>query len=167
MPTPDRAWPTTDAHDELALQWQFLRFLRTTAVTKATGTTPAQATDAPLTTSPLMTLLGVIKHLTAVERHWLTRTAGGADLPTLWPPDDDVHDWRLRPGDTPTTVLTAYQAEWALAETAMAPLTADDQALGDPTRTVRWCLTHVIQETARHVGHLDILRELADGTTGE
>lgn len=166
MSTPERAWPTTDAHDELTLLWQLLRFQRHTALGKATGTTLAEAIETPLATSPLMSILGVIKHLTAVERHWLTRVSGGADLPSLWTEDPDS-DWRITPTDTPTTVLNAYRAEWALAETAMAPLHPDDQALGDPTRTIRWTLNHVIQETARHVGHLDILRELADGSTGE
>ncbi|GAA3033171.1 DinB family protein [Actinokineospora globicatena] len=164
---PDRAWPRTDADDELRLQWEFLAFLRATALIKTTGLTPAQATETPLTTSPLMSVLGLVKHLTAVERYWLTRVAGGADEPMLWEPDDVHAEWRLGPADTLAAVTGAYRDEWALAERAMAGLRAGDPARADPDRTVRWTLTHVIQETARHVGHLDILREHLDGTTGE
>jgi hypothetical protein len=68
-------------------------------------------------------------------------------------------------------VAEAYRREWARSQEALAGLGA-----GDPTKgtnysgehpTVRWVLSHVIQETARHVGHVDILRELADGARGE
>ncbi|SES45772.1 DinB family protein [Actinokineospora terrae] len=163
----DRAWPRTDASDELRLQWEFLAFLRATALIKASGLTPAQAIETPLPGSPTMSVLGLLKHLTAVERHWLTRVAGGSDAPLLWDPDDVHAEWRPTPTDTLTAVTAAYRAEWTTADTAMSGLTPDDPARADPTRTVRWTLTHVIQETARHVGHLDLLREHLDGTTGE
>ncbi|SDC08839.1 DinB family protein [Actinokineospora iranica] len=165
--TTDRAWPRTDAHDELRLQWEFLAFLRTTALAKAAGLSPAQATETPLPTSPLMSVTGILKHLTAVERHWLTRTAGGATLPALWDPHDADAEWRLTPADTPTAVAAAYRVEWDLAESAIAGLRPDDPARADDTHTLRWVLAHVTQETARHIGHLDILRELIDGHVGE
>ncbi|GLZ37220.1 DinB family protein [Actinokineospora sp. NBRC 105648] len=167
VPSLERSWPAHDARDELRLQLEFLTFLRITAVNKAAGLTPAQATDTPLPSSPLMSVLGVLKHLTAVERYWLTRTAGGSPAPLLWEPDDVHAEWRLTPADTPTTVVGAYRDEWATVDVVLADLTPDDHARADPGRTVRWILAHVVQETARHVGHLDILRELADGQTGE
>ncbi|PPK65292.1 DinB family protein [Actinokineospora auranticolor] len=166
-PELDRRWPRNDARDELRLGLEFLTFLRVTAVTKATGLTPDQATETPLATSPLMSVLGIVKHLTAVERYWLTRTAGGTDHPLLWDPTDVHAEWRVTGDDLPSTVLAAYRDEWDTVDKAIAGLTPDSPARADDRYTLRWIIAHVVQETARHIGHLDILRELLDGTTGE
>lgn len=166
--TMDRAWPDTDATDELRLLTQFLTFLRITVVNKIAGLDADRAAATPLATSPVVSLIGVVKHLTAVERHWLCNVGGGAGLPELWEKDPDA-EWRVRPGDTPTAVVAAYREEWARAERALAGRSPGDRAPVDDEqpRTVRWLLNHVIQETARHVGHMDLLRELADGGKGE
>ncbi len=166
----DRQWPRQWADDELRLLWEFLGFLRATAVNKVAGLDPALARVAPLPGSPLLTPLGVLKHLTAVERGWLSIVGGGADLPPLFDDDDVDHDWRVAQTDTPESVVAAYRAEWARSESALAGKAAGDAAavvVNDRPRTVRWLLAHLVQETARHVGHLDVLRELADGTRGE
>ncbi|MFD9890787.1 DinB family protein [Amycolatopsis sp. NPDC059027] len=162
-----RSWPANIADDELRLQWEFLAFLRATAVNKVAGLSRAQAAATPLTTSPRMSALGVLKHLTAMERWWLSIEAGGADLPSLWAGSPDP-SWDLTGDDDPVSVVGAYRAEWAHAATSTAGLGAGDRARRSPDEfTVRWILAHVVQETARHVGHLDVLRELADGETGE
>ncbi|SDO12544.1 DinB family protein [Lentzea jiangxiensis] len=159
-----RTWPENQATDEAALARQFLVFLRKTAVLKVEGLTRAQAAAAPIPTSPKLTALGVLKHLTAVERYWLCIAGAGLDLPSLWEGDPDP-SWNLEDDDTPASLIQAYREEWANAE-ALTKL--DPAAMAaDGERTVRWILTHVTQETARHVGHLDLLRELADGETGE
>ncbi|QWF83969.1 mycothiol transferase [Amycolatopsis sp. CA-230715] len=165
MTIPHRRWPDKLATDELRLQLDFLQFLRQTAVGKVAGLTHALAATAPLATSPRTTALGVIKHLTAAERYWISITAAGADLPSLWQGSPDP-SWNLSDTDTPQTVIAAYQTEWthsadALADKGPADLAADGQ------QTIRWIMAHVNQETARHVGHLDLLRELADGEVGE
>ncbi|MBE1577321.1 DinB family protein [Amycolatopsis roodepoortensis] len=162
----ERAWPGGIAEDEAGLQWDFLRFLRATAVNKVAGLTRDQAAATPLPSSPRMSALGLLKHLTAVERWWLSIEAGGADLPSLWEGSPDP-SWDLTEDDDPRSVVAAYRAEWALAESSLAGVSPDDRARRSGKFTVRWVLAHVVQETARHVGHLDILRELADGTTGE
>ena len=163
----DREWPDTDAADELGLLTQFLTFLRSTVVNKIAGLDAGPAGAAPLATSPVVSLTGVVKHLTAVERHWLCNVGGGAGLPELWEKDPDA-EWRLRAGDTPAAVVAAYRAEWARADRALAGRSPGDRVEDRGQRfTVRWVLTHVIQETARHVGHLDVLREFADGQRGE
>ncbi|WP_199433188.1 mycothiol transferase [Qaidamihabitans albus] len=160
-----RRWPDELATDELRLQQEFLQFLRQTAIDKIAGLTHALATAAPLATSPRTTGLGVIKHLTAMERHWISITAAGADLPSLWQGSPDP-SWNLSDTDTPEAVIAAYQAEWTHSADALADKKPDDLA-EDGQRTIRWILAHVNQETARHVGHLDLLRELADGEVGE
>ncbi len=159
-----RTWPAKRAADEGVLAWEFLDFLRKTAVMKTEGLTRDQAAAAPVATSPRLTVLGVLKHLVAVERYWLCIAGAGLELPSLWKGDPDP-SWDLTGDDTPESLIRAYREEWANAE-ALRQRRPDDAA-ADGERTVRWILAHVTQETARHVGHLDLLRELADGQTGE
>ncbi|MFT7866108.1 MULTISPECIES: DinB family protein [Amycolatopsis] len=161
-----RQWPAPLASDELRLLLDFLQFLRATAVNKLAGLTVAQAVATPLPASPRMSALGVVKHLTAVERWWLSIEAGGADLPSLWAGSPDP-SWDIGPHDTPASVAAAYKAEWARVDKALRGLSPDDRTRRRSEFTVRWVVTHVVQETARHVGHLDVLRELADGEVGE
>jgi hypothetical protein len=161
-----RRWPGGLAFDELRLQLDFLQFLRATAVNKVAGLPAEQAAATPLPTSPRMSALGVVKHLTAVERWWLCIEAGGVDLPSLWAGTPDP-SWDLTPEDTPASVVAAYRAQWARAEKALHGLGPDDRSRRRSEFTVRWVVAHVVQETARHVGHLDLLRELADGEVGE
>ena len=161
-----RRWPDRLAFDELRLQLDFLQFLRATAVNKVAGLPAEQAAATPLPTSPRMSALGVVKHLTAVERWWLCIEAGGADLPSLWAGTPDP-SWDLTPDDTPASVVAAYRAEWARAEKALRGLGPDDRTRRRAEFTVRWVVAHVVQETARHVGPLEVLRALADGEVGE
>lgn len=161
-----RSWPAGMAEDEAGVQWDFLRFLRATAVNKVAGLTCEQAEATPLPASPRMSALGVLKHLTAVERWWLSIEAAGLDVPSLWQGSPDP-SWDLTEDDDPVSVAEAYRAEWARSEEALAGVSPDDRARRSGEFTVRWILAHVVQETARHAGHLDILRELADGAVGE
>lgn len=161
-----RSWPDGLAKDEAGIQWDFLRFLRATAVTKVAGLSREQAATTPLASSPRMSALGVLKHLTAVERWWLSIEAAGLDVPSLWTGSPDP-SWDLTEEDDPVSVVEAYRAEGARAEKALAGVSPDDRSRRSGEFTVRWVLAHVVQETARHTGHLDILRELADGTVGE
>ncbi|TWP43497.1 DUF664 domain-containing protein [Lentzea tibetensis] len=161
----ERRWPTNLAHDEQQLQWEFLDFLRLTAVMKVRGLSRELAAAAPVGTSPGLTALGVLKHLVAVERYWLCIAGGGSDLPSLWKGSPDP-SWHLSEEDTPESLIAAYETEWANARKALDGKGPDDVAAsGD--QTIRWILQHLTQETARHVGHLDLLRELADGERGE
>ncbi|AXB45568.1 DinB family protein [Amycolatopsis albispora] len=165
----ERAWPETRADDELTLLWGFLDFLRATAVNKVAGLSRAEAAGTPFPASPEMNALGVIRHLTAVERWWLTIVGGGSELPDLWGDTGD-HDFLFRLGKehSPAELVAAYQEEWRISRAALAGLSADDPVRRPgEDKTVRWVLTHLVQETARHVGHLDVLREFADGQVGE
>jgi uncharacterized damage-inducible protein DinB len=167
--TVGRGWPETAAEDELRLQWDFLGFLRATAVNKVAGLSRELAVAAPMPASPGMSMLGVLKHLTAAERWWISIEGGGKDLPSLWAGSPDP-SWTVSDEDSPGSVVDAYRAEWSRSEEALAGMSPSDRsrrASGEQVFTVRWILTHLIQETARHVGHLDFLRELADGEVGE
>ena len=165
-----RSWPETWADDEFRLQREFLQFLRATVVNKLADLDPVKARETPLPSSPLMSLLGIVKHLTSVERFWVSMVAGGADVADPWASDDADIDFRLDEADTPASVVRAYREEWARADASTASMAPGDETtleVGGKRRTIRWVYTHLIQETARHVGHLDLLRELADGRVGE
>ncbi|GAA2661213.1 MULTISPECIES: DinB family protein [Actinosynnema] len=167
----ERVWPPAAADDELRLAVEFLDFLRLTVVGKVDGLSRDLAVRAPLPTSSVVSPLGVVKHLVAVERWWVSIIAGGSDVPELWGADADA-SWLVADGDSVESVLAAYRDEWARGARALEGLRPGDRVRGAeqddlPGRTVRWVLSHVAQETARHVGHLDLLRELADGAKGE
>jgi len=146
----------------------FLQFVHTTAVNKVAGLDEQQARATPLPTSPVMSPLGLVKHLTAVQRQHIQRTIGGRDLPSLWRSDDHDFEFRIGTDETIGSVIAAYDAEWELTQETLR--STDWTALvaggNGPVRAER-LLTDVLQESARHLGHLDILRELIDGAKGE
>jgi hypothetical protein len=115
-----------------------------------------------------MSPLGLIKHLAAVQRQHVQRTIGGQDLPSLWRSEDHDFEFRIGAEESIASVVAGYDEEWARTQQTLA--TADWSALVEgnngPVRAER-LLTDVLQESARHLGHLDILRELIDGATGE
>ncbi|TCN38379.1 uncharacterized protein DUF664 [Kribbella orskensis] len=162
----DRPWPdplSTLAESVVG----FLQFVHTTAVNKVDGLDEAQARATPLESSPLMSPLGLIKHLTAVQRQHLQRTVGGQDLPSLWRSDDHDYEFRIGPDETIASVIAAYDEEWERSQRTLRE--ADWSAVVQSYRPVRVerLLTDVLQESARHLGHLDIVRELIDGAKGE
>lgn len=114
-------------------------------------------------------LLGLVKHLGAVEYGWFCGTFGRETEPLPFDDDDENADLRVRADETTTGVLAFYERARAAADHVIDDLALDDLGtawFGD-TVTLRWVLIHLIEETARHAGHMDILRELIDGTTGD
>jgi hypothetical protein len=114
------------------------------------------------------TPLGIVKHLTLVEWWWFVIVFGGEplDLDT----DDPDADWLIEDADTPEGLVAAYRAACLRSnEIARATPSLDDRSPGPHRsgRTLRWILAHMVEETARHAGHADILRELIDGRTGD
>ena len=146
----------------------FLDFLRATVVLKVSGLTDEQSRRALLDTSPLMTPAGIVKHLTAVERWWFSQVLADADVPFLFDKVDHDFEFRLTDEDTVAAVLDRYTEECARSRSVVEAMSLDDVARRRKRdMSVRWVLTHMIEETARHAGHLDLLRESIDGTTGE
>jgi hypothetical protein len=163
----ERRWPDSSLGTEDAVV-AFLEFLHATAVNKVSTLTEEQARHAPLETSPSVSALGIVKHLTAVQRQHFQIHVGRADLPLLWSHEDTAADFRIGPDETVADVVAAFDAEWATSRDtlARADWTVATEAYGQPVVIGR-LVVDVLQETARHVGHLDVLRELIDGTTGE
>ena len=146
-----------------------LDFLRGTVVRKVAGLSEQQARSKPSPPSS-MTVLGLVKHLTAVERWWFSLDCAALDVPKPWPEDDGLrHDgFELSEEDTVDSVLTAYVAECAASRAVVAAADLDDPALGpDMHFNLRYALAHMIEETGRHCGHLDLMREALDGKRGQ
>jgi uncharacterized damage-inducible protein DinB len=113
-------------------------------------------------------LLGLVKHLTWVEYGWFCDTFGHPNPLPPFDEDDPDADLRVEPGETITGVLAGYARARAAADAVIREHDVADTgtAWHGTTVTLRWVLVHMVEETARHVGHLDILRELTDGATG-
>ena len=149
--------------DERAALHGFLQRQRELAVWKVSGL-PASVLQAQ-TTPTGMTPLGVLAHLADAERLWfLVRIAGGSDEGLDFPDASGPGHFAVDVGTTTEEVVAAYAAACQEADEAVAAIPLD---AGDENGTVRWVYLHMIEETARHVGHLDLLRERADGATGE
>jgi hypothetical protein len=161
-PIPDRGLPVDVAVVE------FLGFVHTTAVNKVAGLSEEQARRAPLETSPAMSLLGLLKHMTAVLRQHIQCHIGESELPSLWRADDHDFEFRLTDGDTVARVVGAFDAEYERSVETLEGVAFDRLATtyGQPN-TVGRVLVDVLQELARHLGQMDIVREVVDGTTGE
>jgi uncharacterized protein DUF664 len=106
------------------------------------------------------TLIWLVKHLARAELMWLGLRFAGEDI-TL--PDETV-----LPSDTVGSVSAGYRAACARADALASAASLDElcRRHPDPVPNLRWVLMHMLEETARHAGHADILRELIDGSTG-
>lgn len=121
----------------------------------------------PLTPSGT-NLLGMVKHLAAVEYAWFCLTFGREAEPLPFDEDDEDADLRVEPHEKTADILTFYERACAAADEAIRELPLDATGttwVGDKV-SLRWVLLHMIEETARHAGHADIVRELIDSTTG-
>jgi hypothetical protein len=159
--------------DERTLLTQFLDFHRATIAQKTAGLSDADFGHclAPST----MSVAGLVKHLTLVEDFWFDhRFLGSAEREPWasvdWDADPDW-EWRTAAGDDPAHLLAEYAAACErsraiVAGTDLGRLSAAVNHAGEHW-SLRWILLHMLEETARHVGHLDLLRQSIDGTVGE
>ncbi|MGI8522086.1 MAG: DinB family protein [Nocardioides sp.] len=144
-----------------------LDFLRGTVVHKVGGLTDDQAFSTPVASSAL-TAGGLVKHLTGVERFWFSIDFAGDDLAWPWPDDDPHGNFPIESGDTLDSIVAGYLEEANASRQAVADAGFDDRARGEGMRfNLRYAVAHLVEETARHCGHLDLLREALDGETGE
>lgn len=114
-------------------------------------------------------LIGLVKHLGGVEYWWFCRPFGRRDDSIPIDPSDPNSDMRAASGETTEEILAYYARARADADAVIEEV--DLEAIGDAGEgrevTLRWVLIHMIEETARHAGHMDIVRELIDGATGD
>ncbi|MEV0681346.1 DinB family protein [Actinosynnema sp. NPDC050436] len=154
--------------DERSLLGGFLDYLRGTVQLKVAGLSEQDASRAVLP-SPLTTAAGVVKHLRWVENYWFRVALLGHPDEAPYSREDPDGDWRVGPGETIAGLVSDYAAQCAVSREALAGLDLDHEVAfrGDKRLSVRWVLIHMIEETGRHAGHLDVVRELLDGVTGE
>lgn len=160
--------------DEAALLHSFLEYYRTVFLRKADGLSDAQARIV-LPPSDL-TILGLVRHMAEVERGWFRRRFMAFDAPMLYCTDDDPdRDFHIADHDTLADALAALRAEIDFAREATRAVAMDALAAAIPATqripgwqpNLRWILIHMVEEYARHCGHADLLREAADGATGD
>jgi hypothetical protein len=152
--------PPRPVADERTTVRALLQFQRTSFVDKVAGVGEADARR-PLVGSGT-SLLWLAKHLAVAEDLWLLRRFAGRPGVVL---DDAVTD-----DDTVDEALATYRQGWARVD-AVIDAAPDLEAMcadtGDESPvSLRWVLLHLLEETARHAGHADILREQIDGRTG-
>jgi uncharacterized damage-inducible protein DinB len=156
--------------DERTALFEKLDFHRATVHKKCEGLSVVDAHRSCLP-SPLMTIAGMVSHLRWVEHSWFEVCLLGR--PNRGPWTDDGHpDVEMMVDDVPLSrLLDEYEAQCAESRRIVADLDLDvcEMAPPEPDRaaSLRWILLHMIEETARHNGHLDVMREFADGVTGE
>jgi uncharacterized damage-inducible protein DinB len=169
----ERTDPDTTG-DELTLLSQFLDYHRATLVQKASGLDRAQLA-ARLGPSTL-TLAGLVKHMALVEDSWFGRVLLGREYSEPWDSVDwDADpDWEFRTAvdDEPEDLLRLYADACERSRAATAEVGDLDRVAARPSRggepfNLRWIMLHMIEETARHNGHADLIRENIDGATGE
>jgi uncharacterized damage-inducible protein DinB len=158
--------------DERTQLTGWLDHLRSLVRTKCEGLSEADAHRKVLPTSPLMTVAGLVAHLRWVEYSWFTQTLLGTPDHGETPWTEDGHpDAEMFVDDVPLAqLLDEYDAECARSNEIVAGFSLDDVERAvvreSGAASTRYILCHMIEETARHLGHLDIIRELLDGATG-
>jgi uncharacterized damage-inducible protein DinB len=167
----DRVEPPADA-DERTMLVGWLDYHRRTLAAKCDGLTDEQLKLRSVEPSSL-SLLGLVRHLTDVERAWFRSVfEGDPNVPHYWTdasPDGDFDDLDDAPVDE---VFARWRGEHAhgtriLQRTASLDVLAQGTSSRGLRPSLRWVLTHLIEEYARHNGHADLIRERIDGRTGE
>jgi hypothetical protein len=115
-----------------------------------------------------MGLHGLVRHLTNVERSWLRHvSADQDDLRFDWTDEDPEAEWRVPAATSMADLLADYAEESRRCDAVVTDAPSLDATAAHRDMSLRWILLHLIEETARHLGHIDLLRERADGSTGE
>lgn len=147
--------------DEMSTVRSLLQFQRESLVRKVTGVSEEDARRSPVPTGT--SLLWLMKHISRAERIWVMGRFSAME--------ERVPDDALRPGDTLAGAVDYYRRTWGeVDELVLGASGLDERARitesDSPGVNLRWILMHLLEETARHAGHADILRELLDGATG-
>jgi uncharacterized damage-inducible protein DinB len=157
------------AADERTMLEAWLDYHRATVHVKCDGLADSAAWLTPLPSSPLMSPAGLVSHLYWVERGWFERLFAGAEYPVPWTAEDPDADFRQSADEALADVLARYadQCERSREITRGLDLDTTRRNRVGAEVSLRWVYLHMIEETARHNGHLDAMRELADGVIGD
>lgn len=139
---------------------------RTIAAAALVGV-PWRQASARLLPATDMTIAGIVKHLGWAEDRWFQGRLLGSEMPAPWDrpgADHPDHSMRLAPGDTVDGILELYSSACERSGDAIARCDSLSRLAAVPSFGIgpvnlRWILVHMIEETARHAGHLDLLRD--------
>jgi uncharacterized damage-inducible protein DinB len=168
-PEIDRTEPTLIA-DERTMLESWLEFHRQTLLIKCAGLTADQLRLRAVEPSR-MSLLGLVRHMSEVERSWFRRRVSGEDVDYIYCSDADMEaDFDGVDTADPEVDFATYQEELDAVRLAARVTSLDDTFFHPRLKadmSVRWVYVHMIEEYARHNGHADLIRERIDGATGE
>ncbi|MEU6999969.1 DinB family protein [Nonomuraea sp. NPDC046570] len=161
---------TPSSWDERTTLDTFHDYARATLVVKCAGLTDEAARRAPIPTSPLMTVAGLVSHLRWNEHWWFESMFLGEPDQGPWTDENPDADFTVALEAPLARLVEEYEAQCARVREKIAGIDLDTLSQGIDSSgtklTLRWVIGHMTEETARHNGHLDIIRELLDGTTG-
>lgn len=167
MPAPGE--PSSLIADPLELLTGYLDFFEDVTLRKISGLTEEQVRTSTVPSG--WTPLGMVKHLACTERYWVRHIFLGEDVDFSWP-GDPAAEWRIDESDTTDRVIGFYRAERAHTRRTLTGLAVGTpgqrsfQPGGGAPPTLGWVLCHLLEGAARHAGHLDVARELTDGSVG-
>jgi len=152
--------------DERTMLEGWLDFHRVTLLLKVEGLSPSQLLARPIQSS-LLSLRGLVRHMADVEAWWFQQRLRGQTSWSQRPWDPEVRDaeFLIESEEGFDDDLALWQREIAASREAASSVDLDRSPAADGP-TLRWVLTHMIEEYARHNGHADLLRELVDGAVG-
>ncbi len=152
----------------------FLDYYRAVVVDKASG---LAGTDLNRRLGPsTLTLGGIVHHLALVEHWWFHECFAGHEADHPWKDvswdDDPDWDFNIAVDLDPQVIFDRYERQCARSREVVARADGLDQlsvreGRNDQSWSLRWILIHMIEETARHAGHMDLIRESIDGATGD
>lgn len=169
------AWltePDPDRTDVAELFLGYLDWYRDVIVRKLDGLSDAELRASRLPSG--WTPLELLKHLVFMERRWLRWGFEAEPVDDPWGDQGPDGRWRVAPEESLAGLVARLREGGDRTRAIVRSAALDRQARvggrfggGEPPRPLVWILFHVLQEYARHAGHLDIVRELIDGETGE
>ena len=166
--------PDRQVADPKELLLGFLDYYRSVIIRKIEDLPDAELRASRLPSG--WTPLELLKHLVFMEQRWLRWGFRAEQLPDPHGDEDQAGRWHAGPRDTAADLIAALAAAGEQTRTIVAgaeltSLSATGGRFSDsdsrPRPTLAWILIYVLQEYARHAGHLDVARELIDGITGE
>jgi uncharacterized damage-inducible protein DinB len=164
-----RVDPPTVADERVLLQG-FLDYHRGTLLWKLSGLTGEQLVQRAVEPSS-MSLIGLVRHLSEVEKYWFHRALAGHDSPPKhWSAEYPDGDFDLADPAAAEQDLAEFREIVKTSDALAAKYALDDTFLRpgyEPPYSLRYLYLHMIEEYARHNGHADLLRERIDGATGE
>jgi uncharacterized damage-inducible protein DinB len=168
--TVERTEPPFAGTDERANLVAWLEYHRATLAMKCDGLDDKQLRERAIPPSTL-SLLGLVRHMADVERGWFRRTLAGEDAPRIYYSDEDPDgDFDNVDDADVAEAFATWRRECDVADKNIAAAESLNLLCNHRSGnqiSLRWILSHMVEEYARHNGHADLLRERLDGSTGE